>query len=109
MHHLLPVCILILIGFGALARRYTVETGYLLLASLPIVIFLVAMAHEFFRGIQQTNHQLLHVAYDSSYALSILGIILVLRAVIKRRLITLMAAGTLLAGIPLGYVFITQP
>lgn len=41
-------------------------------------------------------------------ALSLLGIILVLRAVLKRKLILLVLAGTCIAGIPLGYIFITH-
>ena len=61
------------------------------------------------RGIQQLNHQLLHVAYDSSYVRLLLGLILLLRAVLRRQLILLVAAATVIAGIPLGYIFITQP
>jgi hypothetical protein len=52
---------------------------------------------------------MLHVAYDSSYALSLLGISLLLRAVIKRNRRMLVLAATLLAAIPLAYIFITQP
>ena len=52
-------------------------------------------------GIQQFNHQLLHVAYDSSYALSLLGICLILRAVIKRKRMITVFVATPLAGIPL--------
>lgn len=108
MYHLLPACTLVLISLGVLSYRYTVEKAYLLLASMPTIVFLVGMADEFFRGIRQLNHQLLHVAYDTSYALLLLGIILTLRAVIKRRLIMRVAAGTCIAGIPLGYLFVTH-
>ena len=109
MHHLLPVCGLIIITFGVLTRRYSVEKAYWLLVSFPTLIFVVGMADETLRGIQQLNHQLLHVAYDSSYALLLLGLILLLRAVLKRKLIILVAAGTLIAGIPLAHVVITRP
>jgi len=111
MHHLLLVlvCCLIVVAFGVLSRRYPVEKAYWLLVAFPTLIFLVAMADESWRGIQQVNHQLLHVAYDGSYALLLLGIILLLRAILKRRLIILVAAGTFIAGIPLGHIFITQP
>lgn len=100
---------MIVVTFGVLARRYAVEKAYWLLVSFPTLIFLVGMADESFRGIQQLNHQLLHVAYDGSYALLLLGIILLLRAVLRRKLIILVAAGTVIAGIPLGHIFITQP
>ena len=109
MHHLLPVCGLIAITFGVLTRRYSVEKAYLLLISWPTLIFLVAMADESLRGIQQLNHQVLHVAYDGSYALLLLGILLLLRAVLRRKFIVLVAAGTVIAAIPLGHIFITQP
>ena len=108
MYHLLFTCCLILIAFVVLARRYSVETAFWLLALLPTPIFLIGMTDEYFRGIQQINHRLLHVAYDSSYALSLLGIILLLRAVLKRKLIIRLLVSTCLAGIPLSYIFITH-
>jgi hypothetical protein len=108
MYHLLLTCCLILITFGILVRRYSVETAYWFLAPLPLLTFVIGISDEYFRGIQQFNHRLLHVAYDSSYALLLLGIILVLRAILKRKLIIHVAAGTCLAGIPLAYIFITH-
>jgi hypothetical protein len=108
MYHLLLTCCLIVITLGVLTRRYRVESTYSLLAVFPALIFVVGMADEYFRGIQQINHRLLHVAYDSSYELLLFGIILVLRAILKRELIILMVAVTSMAGIPLGYIFITH-
>jgi hypothetical protein len=79
------------------------------MAGFPVCAFLIAVGHEFARGIQQFNHQLLHVAYDSSYVLSLLGICLILRAVIKRKRKILVLAAILVAAIPLGYILATQP
>jgi hypothetical protein len=109
MYHLVPVTCLVLLAFGVLVLRYRVEVAYILLAGVPACTFLIAIAHEFVRGIQQLNHQLLHVAYDSSYALSLLGICLILRAVIKRTRMIHVLAATLIAAIPIGYIFTTQP
>ena len=109
MHHLLPVTCFVVFAFGVLVLRHRVEVAYTLIAWFPAFVFLIAIAHEFARGIHQFNHQMLHVAYDSSYALSLLGIGLILRAVIKRNRRILVLAATLLAAIPLGYIFITQP
>jgi hypothetical protein len=109
MYHLLLVTCLVAIAFGVLALRHAVERAYILLAWFPAVTFLIAIAHECLRGIQQFNHQLLHVAYDSSYALSLLGICLILRTVIKRKRLIGVSAATLIAGIPLAYILITQP
>jgi len=41
--------------------------------------------------------------------MSLLGICLILRAVIKRKRLINVLAATLIAAIPLGYIFITQP
>lgn len=109
MYHLVPVTCLVLLAFGVLVLRYPIERAYVLLAGLPTCAFLIAIAHEFVRGIQQFNHQLLHVAYDSSYGLSLLGICLILRAVLKRKREILVLVATLIAAIPLGYIFTTQP
>ena len=109
MSHLIPITCLVLITFGFLVLRYRVEVAYILLAWFPALTFIIAIAHESVRGIQQFNHQLLHVAYDSSYALSLLGICLILRSVIKRKRLIHVLAATLIAAIPLGYIFTTQP
>ena len=106
MYHLLLTCCLILITFGALVRRYSVEAGYWLLAAFPVLVFVLGMTDEYFRGIDQINHRLLHVAYDSSYALSLLGLILLLRAVLKRKLIIQLLIATCIAAIPLAFIII---
>lgn len=108
MHHLLPVTCLVVFAFGVLVLRHRVEVAYILLAWFPTFIFLIAFAHEFVRGIHQFNHQMLHVAYDSSYALSLLGICLMLRAVIKRNRRLLVLTATFVAAIPLAYIFVTK-
>jgi hypothetical protein len=109
MYHLVPVTCLVVVAFGVLVLRHRVEVAFSLLAWFPAFTFLIAITHEFVRGIHQFNHQMLHVAYDSSYALSLLGICLILRAVIKRKRMIHVLAATLIAAIPLGYIFTTQP
>lgn len=109
MYHLVPIACFVVVAFGVLVLRHRVEVAYTLLAWFPAFIFLIAIAHELVRGIHQFNHQLLHVAYDSSYALSLLGICLILRAAIKRNRRILVLAATVLAAIPLAHIFITQP
>lgn len=106
MYHLLLVTCLVAVAFGVLVLRHPLEVAYVLLAWFPAITFLIAMAHEFVRGIQQFNHQLLHVAYDSSYALSLLGICLVLRAILKRKRRISVLAATAVAGIPLAYIIV---
>jgi hypothetical protein len=107
MYHLFLVTCLIAFAFGVLLMRHAVENAFTLLAWFPTVTFLIATGHEFVRGTQQFSHQLLHVSYDSSYALTLLGIGLLGRAVIIRtRMITVLIV-TLVAAIPLAYIFIT--
>ena len=108
MYHLILISCLIALAFGVLVLRHPVNVAYVLLAWFPGVTFLIAITHEFVRGIQQFNHQLLHVAYDSSYALLLLGICLVLRAILTRKRMIGVLAATSIAGIPLAYIFITQ-
>ena len=109
MHHLVPVTCFIVFAFGVLLLRHRVEVAFTLLAWFPAFTFLIALVHELVRGIHQFNHQLLHVAYDSSYALSLLGICLILRAVIQRKRKVLVLAATLIAAIPIAYIFTWQP
>jgi hypothetical protein len=109
VYHLLLISCFLVFAFTILALRHAVEIAYVLLAWFPAVTFLIAIAHEWASGIQQFNHQLLHVAYDSSYALSLLGICLVLRGVIRRKRTNIIVAATLIAGIPLAHILITQP
>ena len=108
MFHLLLTGCLIVITIGVLSIRYPVERIYPLTAPFPTLIFIVGVVDEYFRGIQKFNHQTLHLAYDSSYLLLLLGIILVLRAILKRKLKILLLLGTCIAGIPLSYIFITH-
>ena len=107
MYHLVLVICLLAFAFGVLLLRHAVEIAFTLLAWFPAVTFLIAIAHELVRGIQQFNHQLLHVAYDSSYVLSLVGICLLLRTVIKRKRRIVVLAATFISGIPLAFIFIT--
>lgn len=109
MYHLLLVSCLVAIAFGVLVLRHPAEIAYILLAWFPVVIFLIAFGHEVLYGIRQFNHQLSHVAYDSSYALLLLGICVILRGVTKRKRIFIVLAATFISGMPLGFIFITQP
>src|SRR5689334_383162 len=109
MHHLIPVTCFVAFAFGVLLFRHHTEVAFSLLAGFPLVTFVIAFVHEYVRGIHQFNHQLLHVAYDSSYLLSLLGLCLILRAVVKRKRRVLALTATLLAAIPIAYIFTTQP
>lgn len=108
MHHLLLTFCLIAIILAVLTRRYPIEKAYCLLAAFPTLIFITGITDEYLRGIGQINHQILHVAYDSSYLLSLLGIILLLRAVLKRKAKFPIVAATCIAGIPLAHILITH-
>ena len=108
MFHLFLTGCLVAITIGTLIRRYPIERVYWLLAPFPTLVFLVGIVDEYFRGIQKFNHQTLHLAYDSSYLLLLVGIILVLRAILKRKLRVLLLIGTCIAGLPLSYIFITH-
>ena len=108
MLHLLAVCSLLVVAFNILKLLYPMERVYWLLASFPAIIFAVAITDDSVRGIQQINHRLFHIAYDSSYVLLLLGIILILRALLRRELMITVIAATSVAAIPLCYLLIMQ-
>jgi hypothetical protein len=109
MYHFLPVFGFGVLSFWLLVRRMPLENAFYLVSWFPVAVFLVGFVDEFIRGIRQVNHQLLHVAYDASYLLTLLGIVLILRTVILKRVGLLIIATTFLAGLPLGHILLTKP
>lgn len=105
MHHLIPIVCLIILTFCLLAKRYSFEIGYLSLCGLPIAAFGLARVI----GFRQFEHRLLHIAYDSSYILVMIGLALILQAVIRKRRVLFLLIATCFAGIPLTHILIMQP
>src|SRR5262245_39521727 len=104
MHHLIPVFCLLALTFGLLARRYSLEIGYLSLSCLPPAFFLITPFLNTRTNFDQITHRVLHIAYDSSYILVLFGLLLVLQATFRKQRKRFFLITTFLAGLPLAHI-----
>ena len=101
MHHLIPTIILVPIAFWQLARKCGATGAFYRLCFGPLLLLILALgAHKVF-GYGFTAHTLFHFAYDTSYVLTLIGLILILRSVFRRRRAVELALAVLVAVVPL--------
>jgi hypothetical protein len=106
MHHLIPTIILVPLIFAGMAKRIGICRAYWALAGAPTILLLLALVFERWLGYGLVPHALFHFAYDTSYVLTLIGLLLCLYLVFKgRRPIGLMLA-LLLTVIPLLYLLL---
>jgi len=106
MHHLIPTIILVPLIFAWLAKMIGVCRAYWALAGMPALLLLLALAAERWLGYGMVPHALFHFSYDTSYVLTLIGLLLCLYFVFKlRRPMELMLALNLTA-IPLLYLLL---
>ena len=108
MHHLLASFLLVAIPFALLAKCYTAEKGYYLCSWVPAGLFLLAFINDTLSGFGRIEHVLFHLAYDTSYLLTLLGLLLILRGVIKKRRVWFVVLATLVASVPIIQILIAQ-
>ena len=84
MHHLSPTVILVPIAFWYLAKRRSAKLVFYQLCALPLVLYLIAFATEKAFGYGLAAHALFHFSYDTSYILTLVGLLLVLYFVFKK-------------------------
>ena len=65
-------------------RRHGTPQGYLVLSWVPFALLLIAGGYELLFGFKRFAEVLYHFAYDTSYILSLVGIMLLLTSVLKR-------------------------
>ncbi len=77
---------LLLVGLALLLsiRRDGAAQGYLLLSWVPFALLVIAGGYELLFGFRRFAEVLYHFAYDTSYILSLVGIMLLLTSVLKR-------------------------
>jgi len=85
MHHLIPTIILVPLIFAWLARMIGVCLAYWALAGMPVLLLLLALAAERWLGYGLVPHALFHFSYDTSYVLTLIGLLLCLYFVFKLR------------------------
>lgn len=84
MHHLIPTVILVPISFWFLAKRRSPKFAFYQLCSLPIGLYVIAFLTEKLFGYGHAAHALFHFSYDTSYILTLVGLMLVLFFVLRR-------------------------
>lgn len=93
---------------SVLAGFYGLERGYLLSSCIPLMLWLIAVAYQYFIGFTMSAHVVFHLAYDMSYILVLAGIVLVLRAVIRKQPIRIALIATCVSGVPLAEIMTSQ-
>jgi len=102
MHHLLLSALLILTLFVFGVRKYE------FLSVMPLGLFLLAFAVESGAGFGQTSHALFHFAYDTSYILTVLGLLFLVRSILKKRRIAVVCSAVCLAAVPLAQLLLSS-
>jgi hypothetical protein len=93
MHHLIPTIVLVPLIFTWLAKKIGVCRAFWALAGGPALLLLLAMSAERWLGYGLIAHALFHFSYDTSYVLTLIGLLLCLYFIFKgRRPIELMLA-----------------
>jgi hypothetical protein len=108
VHHLIPTIVLVPLIFAWLAKMIGARRAYWTLCGAPYCFFLLALLAESWFGYGIVEHGLFHLSYDTSYILTLIGLLLSLYVVFKdgrrdclgRRPIELMSA-IVLAVVPL--------
>ncbi|HKE59365.1 MAG TPA: hypothetical protein VKB46_21800 [Pyrinomonadaceae bacterium] len=106
MHHLVPAAILLTVAFFLLASRFPATKAYPSVSWVPVTLLLAANAAEHWYGIGWFSHVMFHLAYDTSYMATLLGIVLVLTLVLKRKSYLPVLIAILIAAIPLTYLIL---
>lgn len=101
MHHLIPTIILVPLSFWYLARKRGATGAFYRLCFVPLLLLVLAFGADKSIGYGFTAHALFHFAYDTSYVLTLTGLILVLHSVFKRRRAVELALAVIVAVVPL--------
>jgi hypothetical protein len=108
MYHLFLSLIIIAAILFVLAWFHGLERGYLLSSWIPLMLWLISVAYEYFIGFTMLAHVGFHLAYDMSYFLVLAGIVLVLRAVIRKQPIRIALIATCVSSLPLAEIMTSQ-
>ena len=84
MLHILLSVLLVGLALMMSIRRHGANGGYLILSWVPLALLVIAGGYELLFGFRRFAEVLYHFAYDTSYILSLIGIMLLLTSVLKR-------------------------
>jgi hypothetical protein len=106
MHHLIPTIILVPLIFAWFAKMIGICRAYWALAGMPALLLLLALVAERWLGYGLVPHALFHFSYDTSYVLTLIGLLLCLYFIFKRRRPMELMLALILAVIPLLYLLL---
>ncbi len=109
MRHMFPTAILLAGTFFLLAKLSHPLKAYWCISWLPLTLFLVAIGGEYWYGFGWLTHVMFHLAYDASYLATLLGIVLVLNFILRRRPIFPVLVPVLSSMLPLAYLILFNP
>lgn len=106
MHHLVPTLLVIPTAFWFLAMRRSAKEAFYHFCGLPLLLYVSAYGSEKLVGYGLTAHALFHFSYDTSYILTLIGLIVLLYCVLKRDRSVGLVLGLLISGVPLLELFL---
>ena len=85
MHHLIPTLVLVPAVFWYLAKRRSAKDAFYRLCPVPLLLYFAAFVTEKLFGYGVATHALSHFSYDTSYVLTLIGLIIVLYLILKKQ------------------------
>ena len=108
MLHILLSFLLIALALIISVRQHGAQRGYLILAWVPLALLLIAASYESAFGFKRFAEVIYHFAYDTSYILSLAGIMLLLTSVLRRTPKKMLFIGIVISAIPIFALLLSQ-
>ena len=108
MLHILLSFLLIALALIISVRQQGAQRGYSILAWVPLALLLIATCYESAFGFKRFAEVIYHFAYDTSYILSLAGIMLLLTSVLRRTPKKMLLIGIVISAIPIFALLLSQ-
>lgn len=84
MHHLIPTVVLVPSVFWYFAKHRSAREAFYRLCFVPLFLYLSAILSEKLFGYGLAAHALFHFSYNTSYVLTLIGLVVLLYLVFKK-------------------------
>ena len=108
MLHILLSVFLVAVALLLSIRRHGAPQGYLILSWVPFALLIIAGGYELLFGFKRFAEVLYHFAYDTSYILSLVGIMLLLTSVLKRTSKLRLLIALMISAVPIFVLILSQ-
>src|SRR5687768_5424641 len=108
MLHFLLSFLLVALALMISVRKHGAQRGYMVRSWVPSALLLIAGGYERVFGFRRFAEVIYHFAYDTSYILSLAGIMLLLTTVLKRTPKRTLLIGIVISAMPI-FVLILSP